>query len=81
MSTKLTLKVSQKTIEKAKTHARKRKTSVSKLVENYLDKISSKEEEPTKITPLVKSLSGLLNKNKTLLNKGSYADYLSKKYR
>lgn len=40
MTVKLTLSVSAEVVAKAKLTARRRKTSVSKLVENYLHKIS-----------------------------------------
>jgi hypothetical protein len=40
MTVKLTLSVSAEVVEKAKQTARRRKTSVSKLVETYLQKIS-----------------------------------------
>jgi hypothetical protein len=41
MTVKLTLSVSADVVEKAKQTARRRKTSVSKLVEGYLEKIST----------------------------------------
>lgn len=80
METKLTLKVKQTVIRQAKKYAQKRKTSLSKLVENYLQKITSTKGEagPEQITPLVKSLSGILKDSGNL--KESYADFLTKKY-
>ncbi len=44
MYTKLTLNISQAVVEKAKTTARKRRTSVSKMVEDFLKKVSSIED-------------------------------------
>jgi hypothetical protein len=41
MTVKLTLSVSADVVEKAKQAARRRKTSVSRLVESYLEKISA----------------------------------------
>ncbi len=80
METKLTLKVKQNVIRQAKKYAQKRKTSLSKLVENYLQKITSTKSESgqEQITPLVKSLSGILKDSGNL--KKSYADFLTKKY-
>jgi hypothetical protein len=46
-------------ISRAKDYAKRRKTSLSKLVESYLDAIT-REEEGVLITPLVKRLSGVL---------------------
>lgn len=78
MEKKLTLKLKQKTIEKGKIFAKKRNTSLSRLVENYLDKITLENDE-TEITPLVKSLLGVIKNPKT--SKDEYAEFLRKKYR
>jgi hypothetical protein len=59
MNAKLTLKLSAVVISRAKDYAKRRKTSLSKLVESYLDAIT-REEEGVLITPLVKRLSGVL---------------------
>ncbi len=78
MDTKLTLRLKKKTIERGKIFARKRKTSLSKMIENYLDKLTGWEEE--EITPFVKSLSGVL-KGESAEHKKGYADYLERKYK
>ena len=81
MDNKLTLKLDNQVIEKAKTYARKKNTSLSKLIESYLQFLTSNnrnEEEET--TPLVKSLSGILNTPKSLDYKDSYKKHLGKKY-
>jgi hypothetical protein len=44
MSTKLTLNINETVIAKAKVVARKKRTSVSRMVEEFLTKISSQEE-------------------------------------
>lgn len=77
METKLTLKLSKKTIEKGKRYAKKRKTSISRIVENYLEHLTA-SDSAEEITPLVKSLSGIITESK---DKPSYADYLEKKYK
>ena len=59
MNAKLTLKLSAAAISRAKEYAKKRKTSLSKLVEYYLDAITG-EEEGVLITPLVQRLSGVI---------------------
>jgi hypothetical protein len=83
MDTKLTLKLDQDIIEKAKGYAKSRKTSVSRLIENFLQKLTSEDQEDKKeeITPLVKSLSGIINLPSDYDHKKDYADHLSKKYR
>ncbi|HXL55754.1 MAG TPA: DUF6364 family protein [Chitinophagaceae bacterium] len=45
MTTKLTLSINEKTIEKAKRISRKRGKSISRMVEEYLDSISEREEK------------------------------------
>lgn len=44
MSTKLTLNINENVIAKAKIVARKKRTSVSRMVEEFLTKISSQPE-------------------------------------
>ena len=60
MFTKLTLNISRPVIEKAKITARKRRTSISRLVEEFLKKISSEKNESIvdymkKNAPLIKT--------------------------
>ncbi len=82
MDTKLTLKLKQDIIEKAKRYARHRNTSLSRLIENYLHKITDDNDKPEKITPLVKSLSGIIDLPADYNHKKSgYADFLSNKYK
>jgi hypothetical protein len=81
MDTKLTLKLQQTVIEKAKAYAKNKKTSISSLVENYLQKITNESTEKEKITPLVKSLSGIIDLPKDKEYKKDYTDYLMNKYK
>jgi hypothetical protein len=46
MITKLTLSIDKKTIEKAKVLSRRKGKSLSKIVEDYLNTISNKQNEP-----------------------------------
>jgi len=80
MTTKLTLKLNKGTIEKAKKLASVRKTSISKMVENYLELISKEKNEKIKITPIVKSIAGVIKLPKNFDHKKDYSDYLEKKY-
>ena len=84
MESKLTLTLQKKTIEKGKAYARKKRTSLSKLVEKYIDQIV-KEPGEEEISPLIKSLSGVLkdkNVNKNWKeHRKDYAASLSKKYK
>jgi dsDNA-specific endonuclease/ATPase MutS2 len=81
MDTKLTLKLEENIIEKAKNYAKERRTSLSKLIENYLQIITAETEGKEKITPLVKSLSGIIKLPKDYDHKNDYSDYLTNKYK
>jgi macrodomain Ter protein organizer (MatP/YcbG family) len=80
MDTKLTLKLEQSVIEKAKDYAKRQKTSLSRLIENYLLDITDEEATQEKITPLVRSLSGIIDLPNDYDHKKDYTDYLAKKY-
>lgn len=83
MKTKLTLRVSEKVIERAKIYADKNKISLSKMVETYLDTLTKvvKNKDETSITPLVKSLSGVIDLPANFDFKKEYGDYLTEKYK
>lgn len=81
METKLTLKLDLRVIEKAKEYAKQHKTSLSGIVENYLQKITDKNDDEQQITPLVKSLSGIINLTEDYDHKKDYSDFLVNKYR
>jgi len=82
MDTKLTLKLNEYVIEKAKRYARERNTSLSDMVESYLIHITEEENENSaEITPLVKSLMGVISLPKDFDEKKAYADYLTQKYK
>ncbi|MDN4165325.1 DUF6364 family protein [Cytophagales bacterium LB-30] len=81
MDTKLTLKLDHEVIEKAKEYAKSKKTSLSSLIENYLQKITEDNKGKRKVTPLVKSLSGIVDLPKDYDHKEDYADYLINKYK
>jgi superfamily I DNA/RNA helicase len=81
MDAKLTLKLERNIIEKAKKYARSQQTSVSQLVENYLQKITEPAKGKKKITPLVKSLSGIITLPDDYDHKSSYREHLTKKYK
>ncbi|MEJ7683529.1 MAG: DUF6364 family protein [Segetibacter sp.] len=81
MDTKLTIKPEQNIIEKAKDYARLHKTSLSAIIENYLQKITNDNEEKEKITPLVKSLSGIVELPKDFDDKMDYSEFLVNKYK
>ena len=80
MDTKLTIKLDDEVIIRAKTYAKQRKTSLSKMIESYLDSVTKTESKGIEITPLVKSLSGVITLPNDYDYKKEKADYLIKKY-
>jgi hypothetical protein len=83
MDTKLTLSINEAVIKKAKAFASKNHTSLSQVVENYLAEITRKETGTQKddISPLVKSLSGVLQLPDNFDHKKEREQYLSAKYK
>ena len=82
MDTKLTLKLDQEIIEKAKHYASEKKISLSRIVENYLNSLpSDKENNDIQISPFVKSLSSGIEIPADYDYKKDRADYLEQKYK
>jgi hypothetical protein len=82
MDTKLTLKLDQEIIEKAKHYAAENKLSLSRIVENYLHSLTSdKTNNDIPISPFVKSLSSGINIPADYDYKKERADYLDQKYK
>lgn len=80
MDTKLTIKLDDDVITRAKTYAKHRKTSLSRMIESYLDSVTKPETKGIEITPLVKSLSGVITLTYNYDYKKDRTDYLVKKY-
>ncbi len=81
MDKKLTLNLDQQVIEKAKRFAKANNISLSKLIENYLQFLVQPRKEDEEITPLVKSLSGVIELPEDFDLRDKYSDFLVKKYR
>jgi dsDNA-specific endonuclease/ATPase MutS2 len=80
MDTKLTLVIDKNIIERAKSYASTKKTSLSKMIESYLDRITEDEKLKEEISPLVKSLSGVISIPENLEYKDEYAKHLANKH-
>jgi hypothetical protein len=81
MNTKLTLKLNNKTIERAKKYARKNKKSLSGMVENYFNLLSDSESKPDFIiSPNVLELSGIISLPDELNIKEIYGRHIEEKY-
>ena len=82
MDTKLTLKLNQEIIEKAKQYAAEKKLSLSRLIENYLNSLTSdKASSDMQISPFVKSLSSGVQIPADYDYKKDRADYLEEKHK
>ena len=84
MDSKLTLKLDENVIERAKKYAAEKKLSLSRLIENYLDALTNDDLNNLEISPFVKSIAtgkqlpNEVDKDKL---KDDYIDYLDRKYR
>nr|WP_315145240.1 DUF6364 family protein [uncultured Flavobacterium sp.] len=82
MDTKLTLKLDQEIIEKAKHYASEKKISLSRIIENYLNSLTSDEtNNDIQISPFVKSLSSGIKIPADYDYKKDRTDYLDQKYK
>jgi hypothetical protein len=81
MDTKLTLKLDKEIINRAKLYAESKKISLSKLIESYLQVLTKESSSKENITPLVESLSGVIELPKNYDDKVDYTNYLTKKYK
>ena len=81
MESKLTLSLEGHILEKAEEYARQHNTSLAQLVETYLNVLASQQKTEEEITPLVKSLSGMVKKEKEYNHQEAYSRYLSEKYK
>lgn len=81
MTKKLTLKLNDRLIERAKRYAAKRRQSLSQLVEDYFRFLSEKEDsENIQLSPIVEELSGSVTLPPDYDLKTDYSRYLTKKY-
>tara|TARA_R100000544_G_scaffold34951_1_gene22029 strand:+ start:72 stop:317 length:246 start_codon:yes stop_codon:yes gene_type:complete len=81
MDKKLTLSLDKAIIESAKNYAKSNNISLSKLIESYLSTLTKRTRTSTEITPLVESLSGVINLDEDFDVKDAYTDYLIEKYK
>lgn len=82
MQTKLTIKLDKDTILRAKNYAYKNSKSLSKLVEDYFDNLTSnKKNDIENKSNLVKELKGIISLPKGFNGKKEYSDYLNEKYK
>jgi len=82
MNTKLTLKLNQEVIERAKEYASDKKMSLSRIVEVYLQALTTdKKDTEFEISPFIKSLATGTRIPTDLDYKKEYTDQLLEKYK
>lgn len=82
MDTKLTLNLDKAVIEQAKDYAKTHRVSLSKLIESYLSSLASApQSSEIEMTPLVKSLSGVIKLDDDFNYRTQYAAFLTEKYK
>ena len=82
MTTKLTLRLDQTVIKKAKKSAKRRGVSLSRMVEDYFKSIARQQEQQTKESPVLAEIAGVLStrsKGEQLVT--GYKKHLEEKYR
>ncbi len=77
---KLTLKLDQAVIERAKEYAKERRLSLSGMVENHFRALVGGRHASGEATPMVRELSGVAPAKAGRHWKKRYADYLADKY-
>ncbi|HVT58860.1 MAG TPA: DUF6364 family protein [Thermoanaerobaculia bacterium] len=81
MDTKLTLKLDQQVIEKAKLYAQRRGVSLSRVVESYFLGLTRDEGANSReLTGIVSELAGILACKEVDTSKKGYAEYLTRKH-
>ncbi len=81
MATKLTLRLDEKVISKAKKAAKKRGVSLSKFVSDYFQSVAKHQKKEVLETPILSEVAGILSvksRDKELLK--GYKRHLEEKY-
>jgi hypothetical protein len=81
MTTKLTLRVDEALIDRAKKIARLKGVSLSRFVSDYFQSVTEKQREKIPESPILSEIAGILSskKNRRILT-GSYKKHIKDKY-
>ena len=74
---KLTLSVDAQVVAQARTYARARGTSISRIVESVLSLLSTDQRSPVSSPPVLSRLRGSMKRG----SRADYQRYLDRKYR
>ena len=82
MTTKLTLRLDEKMIKKAKETARSKGVSLSRIVEDYFRSLTVRKEKEAPESPVLSEISGVLSAGTgTKKLRAEYRKHLQEKYR
>lgn len=81
MDKKLTLSLNQGIIDNAKLYAKSNNISLSKLIEAYLSSLTRKTGVKSEITPLVQSISGVIEVPNDYNERKAYSEHVEEKYK
>jgi len=81
METKLTLRLNKRVIERAKDYAHNQNISLSKMIESYLESLTRQKAAAAEISPLVESLSGVIQLDENYDYRKDYSHHLAEKYK
>ena len=79
MQSKLTLRIDDTLVKKAKLLARKKGTSVSQLFSEYIS-TQSDESSSNQLPPITEAMIGAIRRQKVTINEEDYQRHLEEKY-
>lgn len=78
MNTKLTLRMDEDLVQRAKAEASRRGKSVSQMVSEFVDSLGSPRRDEQKLPPITASLVGLLKGHR--ISESAYKEHLREKH-
>lgn len=80
MATKLTLSVEENVIKRAKSYAKNTGRSLSELIENYLQSLTSEQLDDKQLSPKLKKITGVVKLPSDFDEEQVLREYLEKKH-
>lgn len=80
MATKLTLSVEENVIKRAKSYAKNTGRSLSELIENYLQSLTSEQSDDKQLSPKLKKIAGAVKLPGDFDEGQLLRDYFEKKH-
>jgi Family of unknown function (DUF6364) len=81
MTTKLTLSVEERVVERAKLYAKKTGRSLSEIIEGYLETLTSEDaQKPEEISPKLRKIIGVVKLPKNFNEEKAKRVYLENKH-